>query len=276
MSKISKPPKFLPGADYRAWKNKVEMWLGVSKTIAKEDQAPMIRMHCFEDHPTADAAVEHLTYDQLKVEDGLKVLLDKLDENFIEDAIDEMFGAIRAVFEFKRSSQQTVADYIVAFEQHWDKMKARCRSSEDIVVCDEMKGSFLLYNGNLDLNDINIILASVKSLKYCDMKSTLKRDFNKQNPGGKIDALDKGNEEAFYTNRRKFYQHTGRSSQYPDVRKFSPSYSYSSRGKHSNQEGHSSRYKSYRPQIKSVVKKMKPMQRNGKRSVCIICRSGDH
>ena len=85
---MSKPPKFLPGADYRAWKNKVEMWLGVSKTIAKEDQATMIRMHCFEDHPTADAAVEHLTYDQLKVEDGLKVLLDKLDENFIEDAID--------------------------------------------------------------------------------------------------------------------------------------------------------------------------------------------
>ena len=100
MSKVSKPPKFLPGRDYKAWKNKTQMWLSMHKDLAKDDQAPWIRMHSFEDHPVADASIEHFTHEQLAVEDGVNVLFAKLDENFLEDAIDEMFGAIRSVFEF--------------------------------------------------------------------------------------------------------------------------------------------------------------------------------
>jgi len=166
-------------------------------------------------------------------------------------------------------------------------MVSSCRTSKEIIVAPELKGSFLLYNGNFDHNNINIILASVKSLQYVDMKSTMKRVFNKQNPGGKIETLNKGNRRHSIPTGENTIKHIGRPSQYTDVRKLS-SHGHSSRRNHSNHEYNSSHSHSSRgnysrennfsqPQIKSTIKRVNPMQRGGKRrSICVICKSPDH
>ena len=113
----------------------------MNKSLAKEDQAPMIRMHCLEDHPTAERIVEQLTVEDLTADDGMGTLFDKLDQNFLEDAIDEMFGSFRDVFEYKKPKQSSVAEYIIAFEQKWDKKSAGCKTT---VIVPKLKGSFLL------------------------------------------------------------------------------------------------------------------------------------
>ena len=118
----NKPPKFLPGKDYKAWKTKTEIWLGLDADLPKKDQAPLIRLYSFDEHPAAEAAVEHLTLDELANDDGLKALWLKLDQNFLEDALDELYSSFRDVFEYTRNKQESVLQYIVNFEHKWDKM----------------------------------------------------------------------------------------------------------------------------------------------------------
>ena len=265
-AKFSKyPPKFHIGRDYKAWKNKTNIWLGMNESLPKKDQAPTIRMYCFEEHPIAESVVEQLTSEELIADDGLVKIFAKLDQNFLEDAIDEMFGSFRDVFEYKKPKQITVADYIIAFEQKWDKMASGCAKP---VVTPELKGSFLLYNANLSQNDRKIVLSAVKSLDYVDVRSTLKRVFNKQNPGGggQSDVIENTeSEEAFYTNKRNYDKYSSRPPIYTDTRRFVSS----SKGHNSRQysdygnSASSSKYGKTKPQIKSQVKKMNPLQRDG-------------
>ena len=164
---------------------------------------------------------------------------------------------------------------------------------EKTVIADELKGSFLLYNANLSQNDRKIVLSSVKSLKYADVRSQLKRVFDEQNPGGtdQIDVVETADgEETFYTNRRS-NSNSFKQPRYTDTRKFAASYSQGPRKKSNSNHGNSSsRYEqphnsNYRnssrneqPQtyMKGKVKKMNPLQRDGTRSYCFECGSYDH
>ena len=102
------PPKFKEGRNYKAWKNKTKVWLKAQKDLAKEDQAPLIRLYSFEDHATAERAIEQMTPEELEEEDGMDALFAKLDQIFLPDAIDEMFGSFRDVFDFKKPRQSTI------------------------------------------------------------------------------------------------------------------------------------------------------------------------
>ena len=275
----NKPPKFLPGKDYKAWKTKTEIWLGLDADLPKKDQAPLIRLYSFDEHPAAEAAVEHLTLDELANDDGLKALWLKLDQNFLEDALDELYSSFRDVFEYTRNKQESVLQYIVNFEHKWDKMATGCGQTG---LAPELKGSFLLYNANLSQNDRNIILASVTSLKYADMKSTMKRVFNKQNPGREVDVAESSGEIAFYTNRNKYNKSNYQSSQYRDIRRVSsPHHKRNNKdGGYSSYEHRSSKAEHFRPRVQSKIvsnpRKLNPRQKNGKISLCIKCHSNEH
>ena len=112
------------------------------------------------------------------------------------------------------------------------------------------------------------------------MRSTLKRVFNKQNPGGggQIDVAESAEgEEAFFTNRRKYHTHTSsRPPRYTDTRRFASSSQRHSNRNYSDHGSSSSKHGQPKVQVKSRVTKMNPMQRDGRRSHCFECGAYDH
>ena len=82
------PPKFIKGSSYKAWKNKIAIWTPISG-YEKVDQALVVRLESFVQHPEAERACETLEVGKLQVEDGMAVLLKELDSVFLEEELSE-------------------------------------------------------------------------------------------------------------------------------------------------------------------------------------------
>ena len=97
--KSKDPPEFLEGRSYKSWKNKVTMWMrSQGSRVEKKDQALMVRLHSFGNHPLAEKTVESLTVDDLNIVTGMVVLFAKLDKVFLAEKVDEVYDAFLKFF----------------------------------------------------------------------------------------------------------------------------------------------------------------------------------
>ena len=85
-SRKTAPHKFKEDIAYKTWKNKLSMWTLVTN-VPKKEQAIVVLLEALEGNQKAEKAVSNLTATQLNVDDGLKVLLDKLDIAFQADSL---------------------------------------------------------------------------------------------------------------------------------------------------------------------------------------------
>ena len=74
-------PKFLEGMPYKTWKNKIDMWKIVT-AIPKEQQAITLLLESLEGNNKAEKAKSELTASDVNDENGMKVLIEKLDKVF--------------------------------------------------------------------------------------------------------------------------------------------------------------------------------------------------
>ena len=101
--------------------------------------------------------------------DGVKNLLDSLDELFLKD---ETCSSYEAFEKFVRPAAMSISDYIIQFEQLHNKAK-----SHKMEILDGVLAYRLLNSANLSEQHKQLVGATVSEIKYSIMKEQLKKVF---------------------------------------------------------------------------------------------------
>lgn len=191
------PPAFEEKKSYESWKNEVEMWILVTE-LDKKKQALAVALSLT--GRARDTALEIAAAD-LNKDGGMKTLLDALDGVFLKEEKDRAYDAYTDFDRIRREKEVSMADYIVNFEQRYNKMR-----KFDMALPDAVLAFKLLDTANLDVKDKQLALTACSTLTFASMKSALKRIFgdNTESPtcsGGGIHVRQE--EAAFYVDQRR-------------------------------------------------------------------------
>ena len=187
-----RPPVLDENADYETWRKEIEFWKRVT-AVEKSKQAMIVSLS-FEGKYKQVAT--NMDIDLLDAEDGMDKLLNAMDENFKKESLDSTYDSYLQFKHFRRNDR-SMTDYILEFERVYKRM-----TRHGITYPPEVLGCDLLENAHLDVKEKQMVLSCVKSLKFDDMKSSLRRIF------ASVQTADDGfsiKTEAFFTGKR----HTG-------------------------------------------------------------------
>ena len=75
------PPQFKESVSYKVWKNKIQMWQ-LFTSVPKKEQTTIVRLELLDNNVKAEKAVAQLTATESNVDNGMEILLNKLDSFF--------------------------------------------------------------------------------------------------------------------------------------------------------------------------------------------------
>ena len=102
MTSKKAPPKFF--FPYDEWREEVNMWLLLT-SVAKNEQALLVRLSSLEDNASAKRAVSKLKATELHADDGITKLLAALDSAFQADKTDEEWANYQKFMNFHRNNK---------------------------------------------------------------------------------------------------------------------------------------------------------------------------
>ena len=164
------PPIWSENLSFEDWRNEVDLWLVVTE-LAKEKQAPQLILYSLSGQKREVA--KELNLQQLGSNNGVNLLMDKLKENFGKDSTDSSFEAYVQFEKLKRPKEQKITEYIICFENAYQKI-ARL----DMKLPDSVRACKLLHSANLERNKRQMALTTCKDLTIVDMKNALRRLFS--------------------------------------------------------------------------------------------------
>ena len=179
---------------------------------------------------------EGIEREKLKGEDGPKVILEKLDEVFQKDTLMENYSKMKTYFKIEREASEKMRDFLIRYE----KAESECRKAVGKSIFEgEAKGFHVIEQANLTENQKQMVLAACGQgkLEYNKVSQVMKRIF---------EGL--GNKEENEWLGSEGYVNLGRG-----------------RGSHRSR-GRGSRGRDGR----------NPVNREGKVTQCVICRSEWH
>lgn len=231
-------PRFsgLP-SEYKGWKGQVEDWLVVTGECVKYPGIE-IRMSL---KGKALEVTEGIEREELKQAGGEKVILRKLDEAYLKDTLMDNYSKMKSYFKIERESGETMRDYIIRYE----KEELECRKALGKSLFEgEAKGFHVLEQANLSDNQKQMVLSACgkDKLEYDVVSQIMKRIFETL---GKKEESDWLGAESFsnFGRGRDYY---GRNRP---------------RGRGSRGRGRGGR---------------NPVDKQGKVSVCVLCKSEWH
>ena len=186
------PPQFKESMPYKVWKNKIQMWRLVT-SIPKKEQAIIVRLESLDNNVKAEKAIDQLTTTELNADDGMETLLNKLDSVFQSEAVDEAYNVYSMFINFSHAENVDIHEYILGYEHLYKKMEDFGIKLPDAVLVFKLLGG-----ASLSVDDRKLALALGKDMKFSDMKSALKRLFNKASSTDILNIAIK-DEEAFYS-----------------------------------------------------------------------------
>ena len=172
-SKKSAPPRFRNDVPYKVWKNKLSMWTLVT-AVPKREQAIIVLLESLDGNHKAEKAVADLTADELNKDDGLKILLEKLDVSFQADKIDDAYRTFVDFNSYMKSPHISMNDYIIEFEHRYFKTVQYDMKLPDIVLAFKLLDSARLTDDRKQL-----VLTLGNDLKFSSMKSVSKENIFK-------------------------------------------------------------------------------------------------
>ena len=113
------PPKFHPNMSYKTWTNKLEMWQKVT-TLPKSEQAITVLLEAFDGNIKAEMVVENITAHDINNDNGINVLIEKLNYVFKGEKIDD---AYLAYSKFIKIQDLSMNELMLEFEHLYNKMK---------------------------------------------------------------------------------------------------------------------------------------------------------
>ena len=185
------PPVFSPEEDddYVAWRNDLEVWklltetkaekLGLSVYLALKGQARDV--------------VRNLKPADIGTATGYDLLIKELDRVYLKDNSTQAFVAFKDFYEYKRSSGQNFSEFIVEYDQRYNKLE-----KYDMALPQGVQAFFLLKAANLPADSEKLARATAK-LEYNDMREKLSRIFGDPGVLEDKDKVPEVKDEVFYS-----------------------------------------------------------------------------
>lgn len=132
----------------------------------------------------------------LHKDEGMETLLAKLDAVFLREEKDRAYEAYSHFDSISKDSAVSMADYIIDFEQRYNRMK-----KYNMTLPDALLAFKLLDTACLEEKSGQLAFTACTDLTFASMKSALKRIF-----GGKTTGASNGSETqdaAFFTEQRQ-------------------------------------------------------------------------
>ena len=156
---------FSEDLDFEHWIHEIEMRQLVTD-LNKEKQGPVLYLSL---SPKVRQACASLTKEELNKENGMELLIAKLRELYAVSKDQAMFTAYEQFETFQRLSSINITEYVNQFEQLNCKLK-----SFKIDLPSPVLAYQLLKNANLPKSKRDLARATIRELKYEDMKRQIK------------------------------------------------------------------------------------------------------
>ena len=189
------PPLLSETADYGRWKKELAVWR-IATDTKPDKQAATVIMSLKGKYQ--EVALD-MTEDDMKKNDGLKLLLEMLDKVFLGDKRDRIYSSYVKFEKLERSSDETVGDFILRYEKGYKEIKALGMDFNDSVLA--LK---LLCCSKLEENDRKMILTACDETTYAKITSAMKRIVGSQVPVFQNQTalqVKKESEECMFTRR---------------------------------------------------------------------------
>lgn len=185
------PPSFNEKTSYESWKNEIEIWRLVTD-LDKKKQALAITLSL--SGRARESALEIAAHD-LNTDTGMDVLLSKLDSVFLKEEKDRQYEAYTEFDRINRQSGTSMVDYIIEFEQRYNKIRKFKMELPDAVLAFK-----LLDTAGLNTKHKQLALTACSTISFDNMKSALKRIF-----GDNVSSPQEGDSAYFtkYTGKRE-------------------------------------------------------------------------
>ena len=247
---LKHPPPFEKDEEYEVWKRDVELWQEFTD-LAKAKQAIAVNL-CLRGR--ARVAASEVPIADLKKDDGVQTLLDRLDKVFLLDEGSRQFSVFSEFYKLKKSEGQAMDEFISQFEHVSYKME-----SQKMKLPDPVTAFMLLESCNFSDSEKKMVMSSLQSVTYDNMKSAIKRIFSETANFNKF-AAEVKTEPVFETETEESFYARG-----------------NPRWRASSQRGRR-RLNSFRRATagKSGSRKTNPLDKYGNPSRCMICGSKFH
>ena len=162
------PPAFDDENSYEIWKEDLEIWCDLTDVVATK-QALAVRLVLT---GRARNAASQVKREDLKKENGVAILLKKLDSVFLVDKGRRQFSAFNELHNFQRAQNADVNEFVSGFEHVYFKF-----TEQDMTLPDAVLAFMLLRAANLGDVERKLVMSSIGDVSYNSMKSTLKKVF---------------------------------------------------------------------------------------------------
>ena len=180
MNNIKSPPIFHPEEDddYTKWRNDIGVWKMFTDTKV-EKLGPAVYLSL---QGKARDAVRSLKIDDLGKEGGFDLILQELDNVYMQDETSRAFCAFKDFYEYSRGTGEGFSDFIVSFDQRYTKLR-----QYKMELPEGVQAFFLLKAANLN-TETEKLARAISKLEYKDMREKLMKIFG--DPGVLSDKND--------------------------------------------------------------------------------------
>jgi hypothetical protein len=165
-SKLLAPPPLIARENYETWKKEMVLW-EMATTIEKKKRAPTVFLSLT---GKAREAMLELDPSLLNADDGMKVLIGKLDTLFQEDKNQAALMAYDKFEQYMRPDDLSVKEYLVEFKRLTIKLK-----DYNITLPEPVLAYRALRSANLSVENERLIRATVPNLTFNDMSLQLRK-----------------------------------------------------------------------------------------------------
>ena len=160
------PPKFDDESSYECWKKDIDIWCELTE-LDKKKRALAIHLSLT---GRARIASSELEVSDLKKENGVDILLTKLDGIFLAEKGRRQFAVFHDLYNLRRKEEVNINDFVTEFEHAYFKF-----GREDMTLPDAVKAFMLLSACNLGDSDVQLVMSAITDATYGHMKAALKR-----------------------------------------------------------------------------------------------------
>lgn len=260
------PPLFGSETSYECWKKDIVIWRELTD-LPKKKQALAIHLTLT---GKARQASGEVGVADLNKDDGVDILLTKLDGLFLLDKGRRQFNVFRDLYNLRRPSVTSVSDFVNEFERVYYRF-----TQEGMVLPDAVMAFMLLTSCDLEDQQFQMVMSAIPDVSFTNMKSTLKRVFGAK-VGVSGDGLSSSNsssikvEPVFYNADQpsEVFRGRGRGRGRPPYRGVGRSAS--------TEYGNYGRQGNYGRANRSYGRRLNPVGSDGQVSRCVICDSRFH
>ena len=258
------PPKLERDEEYEVWKEDLNAWCRIT-SIEKKKRALAVHLSL---SGRARIASSELNKASLEAEDGIDVLLKKLDEVFLVDEGRRKYAAFETLYTIRRKENTSLKDYLSEFEHAYHGV-----TKQGLQLDDSVLAFMLLASCDLEEREKQLVMSATPEVTYKNMKATLNRIFSKGTGmiSGQFIPSVQVKSEPLFVKREEHEDSVGESEEALYVRSTTRRGTRGGRGQHSYSRGRGQRGR--RPQGR---RQKNPIGNDGRVSRCAICESVYH